>query len=391
MSKRVWFNGEKWLGGYVRVDSRGRPTFMIQRRMRGHKYHLSTQCHSEGSALTALKRFEDDPAGFGAPAPTSAEPVRITGPLLAEYEAYCLTPKPDGAGNGRKHAREKIALLKTWLVDLNGADLKHLSLVDKVKPALRRHQKGRQHRIIALKDFYAWLREERHLLTHADDPTLDLPVPKGSPEKNRRKKAQPVDAVRATLDKLAEFDATGHRFEHRYLDRKRGKTVVRVYSTGWGLVRDWLLFHAATGWHSSEVRRFAAEPVLTELKNDPRGVAVVEVLHKSGRWHRTTLRHPEQLAAAKRIAGTREPPRFTGRVKAASRAAGVPDVRPGVIRHSVGTWFVEAANADVTDEGAMRAAIKAGSEFLGHQSERTFKDFYLDVMVPQASKAPLVH
>jgi hypothetical protein len=56
-----------------------------------------------------------------------------------------------------------------------------LSLAAELVPALD-GAPSRKQRIEVIKALYGWLREERHVLRMAEDPTLDLAVPQARPE-----------------------------------------------------------------------------------------------------------------------------------------------------------------------------------------------------------------
>ena len=101
-------------------------------------------------------------------------------------------------------------------------------------PKLDKRKTARKFRIEVLKAFYGWLGKERHLLTSADEPILDLPVPQASPEKHRKQKVIPQDHVMAVREHASQ------------------------------LVRDVIDVSLATAWHGTEVRRFAIEGNIIE-------------------------------------------------------------------------------------------------------------------------------
>lgn len=48
----------------MRYDRLGRPVFVIQRMVTGHRFCISTRAHTLDAALVHLKRFESDPDGY---------------------------------------------------------------------------------------------------------------------------------------------------------------------------------------------------------------------------------------------------------------------------------------------------------------------------------------
>lgn len=319
-------DGGKWEGGYVHLE-KGRATYYLEREVAGIRYHQSTRCHSRRAALKQLERFEANPSAWRPEGEERAAALRITDELVLEFARHSLAK-----GNTTKHAREMGRRLADWMEDIGERDLRSLDVRD-LKGMLDERRTCRQHRIIAIKSFCAWLRTEKGLLRSAEDPTLDLPVPTASPAKLRRRKAVEHSRVQAALLHL----------EPAY--------------------RDVLLLMAATGWHVSELQRFVRSDE-SELVGD---VAVVR--HKSGELHRTALRDHEVLAAAQRLRERRAVPRYLNR--ALLRACIAAEVEPfglGVLRHSVATWAVEA--------GADPATV---SRFLGHKDPRTTRRFYVDV------------
>ena len=330
---------KRWLGGYVRTEANGSPAYMIERQMDGRRWHLSTHCKTERAALKALERFEADPHAFAARMEPSAA-VTFTGDLIVQFQAWQLDVK----GNSRRHARDVAKYLLTWLKDLGRVDLRHVKLRT-IREALDKRPTCQQQRIASLKSFYAWLRKQRMVITSAEDPTLDLPVPQSSPEKHKRRKVIPLENVIA---------AAAH------LDQR---------------ARDCLEVLMATAWHISELERFARSDESAIEPGAGDVLAVLVVRHKSKEMVRTSLKHEAHVDAARRLkeAGT-VPRRLNDKVKAACRAAGVPEFTLGPMRHSVGTWAVQ-------QWGELAARV---SEFYHHRDPRTARRFYLDVVVPAA-------
>lgn len=332
----------RWPGGWIHRQKNGRELFIIEKRINGKRFSLSTRAHSLRAALKQLERFEADPHGYRPEGPEPEAPIRMSAKLIDDYRTWQLEVK----GVTPKHASETENLLEDWLEDLGVADLRKVTLRDHIKPALDRRRTCRPHRIIAIKAFYGWLRKERHLLISAQDPTLDLPVPQARPEKWVRRKAVPLDVVVAVAAIL----------EPDY--------------------RDMITVLAGTGWHVTEIERFIRRPeseIVYARSEDT--LATLVTRHKNRELTRVPVTDPDVLAAAERLrARGRVPKKANAAVKQACAKAKVKAFTLGVMRHSVATWAIE------------RKAIPAlVSEFLGHKDPRTTKRFYTDVAVPTAT------
>lgn len=332
---------KRWLGGYIHIQENGAELFIIEKKVGKKRYHLSTRCHSERSALKQLERFEADPQGYTPGGGETEEALLLDAALILEYRTQM-----EAESGSRPHVNDRCNRLKDWMVDLTGVDLRRMSLRDHIIPALVRRKTCRPARIIAIKALMGWLRKQRHVLTSAEDATVDLPVPQATPEKWRRRKA---------------------------VDRKR---ALAAFAKLEGPYRDCMELLVATGWHTTELSRFvrqAESEIVYPLGLRKKGVrAVLVTRHKGGELTRTPLRHPEHLEAAKRLrARGRMPKKLNDALGEACRLAGVEKFTAGVMRHSVGTWAVE--------DGASPADV---SEFLGHKDPRTTKRFYLDVAIP---------
>jgi integrase len=241
---------------------------------------------------------------------------------------------------------------------LAGVDLQRATLRDHILPALEKVS-GRRHRMVVVKALYSWLRKERHLLTSAEDPTLDLALPQTTPEQWRRSKIVPREHIDLVIEHL---------------------------TSPW---REALTIQAGTGWHTTEVVQFAADGTIEPLPRSAlqEGVAGVLVcpLHKSGEPMRTRV-SPAVVEAANRLRrhGGISREWYDRAVRAACAAVkrpdggtGIPVFTPGRLRHSVATWAIEA--------GADPAQVAA---FHGHKSPRTTKRFYATHASP--AKVPML-
>lgn len=321
-----------WEGGYIRHGKRG-PTYMIDRRVSGVRFHISTKCHLRSAALKHLERFEADPDRY-SPADGRVG-LAMTAKLVLEYRDYQLDVKRVTG----PWANDVGRMLADWIDDLAGKDLRKLNLATHIKSALARRVSTPHHRVTALKGFFRWLRQEKGLLKHHEDVSLDVPMPKIHAAKLTRKKVVSAERVRACI-----------------------RAMPLPY-------QDALLVLVGTGWHVSELRRFAFNGEL--VRSTQKGVLAVAVTtQKTKRLTRTGIRLAETLAAAERIrkAGHVVCDKVLNtHVARACKAAEVDTFTVGVLRHSVATWAIEAG-----------AHMKTVSEFLDHQSEATTRNFYVD-------------
>lgn len=331
--------GGPWDGGYISLGKGGRKTFFIERTVNGVRFHVSTRCHTERGAYEQLTRFEADPNNYTPEGEEEAAPLRITSALVDEFKEWQLRER----GNTKKHANEMAHRLADWILALNGKDLRTVTLGE-LKAKLE-GKPGRQHRIIALKSFCAWLRKEKELLKRAEDPTEDLAVPQARPEKWKRRKVVEFARVHAAYQKLDQP------------------------------MRDVLLLMTATGYHVTELERFSRDERSSLAKaNSGTTIAVMTVIHKNKEPVANAITDPEVAAAAERVRERGSVPRrLNAQLKAACIAAEVEPFTFGVMRHSVATWAVEL--------GASPAQV---SEFLHHKDPRTTKRHYIDLGVPVA-------
>ncbi len=324
----------KWDGGYVRREKSGRLVFVIERWVNGKKFHISTRTHTRRAALKQLDRFEADPRAYR---PDGNDlPLPLTPDLVKDFFKHLLKER----GATSKYAREMARHLGDWAVDLNGKNLRTLQLADVRAPLEGRS--NRQHRIIALKGFCRWLRQDRGLLRTAQDITLEVPVPQGSPEKYQRRKVVEIERIEAAFSQLE------------------------------GAPRDFLLVMASTGMHVTELERFVRGQLGAELLDgDP---AVLVTRHKSGASTRIPLAIPEVVEAARRLrAGAVVPRKLNQQVKDACLRAKVKPFTLGVMRHTVATYAVNAGSP-----------AELVSKFLGHRDKRTTERFYVDLEKPTA-------
>lgn len=330
-----------WPGGRIWTGADGTTTYVIRRKVNGRTYEVSTRCTALRAAMAHLARFEADPEGYD---PSGGQGERLT--LDLDRARAFLRWSLEDKGNTPQWVRQQKRYLVWWMEVLGGMDLRRVSLRHHIMPALD-GVTGRRHRIEVIKAFYSWLRRERALLTAAQDPTYGaLPVPQLRPEQWRRPKS---------------------------FARETHAAVLRGLTGPWP---DLLTVLAGTGWHVTELSRFAKAGIVAELPSSAsrdHGAAAVLVCprRKSGEEQRTPVSH-DVAEAAKRVRkrGGFSVVRLYKAVSSACAAAGVEPYSPGQYRHAVATWAIE--------QGADPAAVAA---FLGHKSASTTRRFYATLAV----------
>lgn len=318
---------EQWPGGYVRRGAKGRKSHIIRRRINGVLYEVSTRCSSLRAAMKELDRFEADPPGY-----IPGGDVQGTLYLDAQLVSRFLAAHVD---NSRPWLTRQKKLLAWWSSQLRGVDLRRATLRDHILPALE-DAPGKPPRIAVIKRLYSWLRE-LDMLEASQDPTLGkLKIPQAKVSQIDRSKVIPREHYEAARRHLI------------------------------GIYRDGMDVLAGTGWHTTELQRFAKAGVVEAYHGeDPQGAAVLEVLHKSGIPHRTIVT-AEVAAAARRLRehGGISLSRFHSAVVGACKAAGVPKFTPGRFRHTIATLATESGHDELA------------SRFLGHRSATTTRRFY---------------
>jgi integrase len=338
----TWTVVEAWKHGRAWRDADGTLTFYIRKQIKGRRYDVSTGCSTLRGAMEHLERFEKDPEAYQPGGDPGTEPIYLDVDLIKTYLAWSLNDR----GNTPAWVAKQKAVLGWWMERLRGVNLRRATLRDHVLPALDKAP-ARRHRMAVIKALFSWLRKERHLITSAEDCSLDLALPQIQPEQWRRVKTIPREHIDLVLEHL---------------------------TSPW---REALLVQAGTGWHTTEVIRFAAAGAIEPLPRSVVQEGVAGVLccpqHKSGEPLRTRVT-PAVLDAAKRLLAHGSVSRewYDRAVRAACAAVkrpdgkvGIPVFTPGRLRHSAASWAIEA--------GADPASVAA---FLGHKSPRTTKRFY---------------
>lgn len=345
MSRRRWKDGQRWNGGYVRVRGQ-RVTFVIEQRREGKRWHFSTRCGTETAALKVLERWQADPHAFARL--VYGGRVVLTEELIERFVAFQLS----GADAVTpKHAVYQARYLRDWLQHIGARDLRSLT-VPELKRWLAERKGAHGLRIAALKVFFAWLREEEGALRHAEDVTLDWPVPQAVPAQRRKPKALALDTVITILPHLSECD------------------------------RDVVALLCGTGWHLAEVARFAKAGDILGGQRDGE-IATLVVQHKNRERTPTALTQQAHVDAARRIRerGRLAPYSFSRRFGDASERAGLVRVTAGVFRHTFATW-ARAAGGE----------LLAISRFLHHKDPRTTQRFYVSMgLSPESVPVVVTH
>lgn len=336
---------EPWLGGFVRQTVRGKRIYVIEKRIHGVLFKVSTRCHTEKAALSELARFEMDPTLY---VPGGIASLRMSADLVLEYREWQITER----GNTHEWAHTSANMLKEWMLAFGDLDLRRLT-AQRVRETLTRWRTSRPARVTVLKGFFTWLRKERGLLKHHEDPMPDVRIPE-------RKSARPVGGEQSGARDVP-FDV-----------------VCRVYRALREDVRDVLQMMAGTGMHLAEAQRFATGGA---IRKDPSGQAlgVLVVWHKRKEKAVCAVTHAEQLAAAERVRAkgfmlSRNT--LWGLMRRANADAGIPDdqrLNFGDMRHCVSTWAVELGED-----------IRNVARAFNHESEAMLRQHYVRHAVPRA-------
>ncbi len=341
---------EPWDGGYIRKDAHGRPVYIIRRMIGGRRFDVSTRATDVESARAQLRRFEADPDNYN-PAPVS-EPLFLDAGLVKGFLEWSRDEKK----NTREWVKVQQRRLVFWTRTFHRRDLRKLDLREDILPALE-GLPGRAHSIRVLKAFFGWLRNEKHLLTLAQDPVAGvLKAPQSRPSQWTTPKTIPLE----------HFEAVR-------------MAIVPDY-------RDALDVLAGTGWHTTELERFAAGGSVDTVPEHREGEAAAILLcpvTKGGAPLRTAV--SEAVAAAARRLRERgkisrhylrsailDAVELVNEKRRKKRQKPIEAFSGGRFRHSVATWAIE--------RGADPASVAA---FLGHKSPRTTQRFYATLATPK--------
>ncbi|GAO01940.1 tyrosine-type recombinase/integrase [Anaeromyxobacter sp. PSR-1] len=322
---------KKWLGGRY-WEAPGIKVFHIYKMRNGKRYSVSTKCSTEKAALKEYERWEQDPDNYR---PLGGEDgVTLDQDLI---DSYVETLRAGGRSEGR--IGRCRSYLKWWAErlpsDISKANLKDFNLALKEAP-------NRGMRVNVVSAFWTWLVKSGLV---EKDPTKSLVRPPGKPAQLTRPKVISDDRHQKVMKHLSEE------------------------------YRDLMVFLEATGWHVSELERFAQDDGgnLTYPRRNGKDIYVAEVIHKSGRVHRTELtEEAEEVAVRIRGRGPFNRVMFYRAVKKACEDAKVKPFTPGMYRATLATKAVEAGEDP-----------KAVSAFLGHSYNTMMKFYATRAVVPR--------
>jgi integrase len=352
---------ENWKHGFIRVDRRGRKMFYIREMVHGRRRKVSTRAHTIEGAMEAYALWAKDPVAFVKQKLTVAHPqpppdLTLTRELVDDFLEWSEKKGFRGYGNSLGHVANQRIAMDFWQKHLGRRHLRTVNLERDVLPPLQ-GQAQQANRRRTLKAFFSWLRSEDggNRLRLAEDPLARaLRVPKSNPaQRAKPNKAVPWDDLIKVRDGA----------------RVKGKGVP-------GLQAHWraaFVIQMETGWHNTELRRFAVDGSIEPYVGKQTGAAaVLMVQHKSGSQHRSAV-SAAAVAAARELQGygTFEPANYSREVKRVAGEVGVSEFTAGQLRHSVATKMI--------NDGADLATV---STFLGHRSPQTTKGFYVTHAVP---------
>jgi integrase len=319
---------QRWAGGYILNG-----VFVIRRQIHGKRYIVSTRARSSRAAHKQLERFEADPANYQPEGASQPLPIYLDATLAEEF----LKWSRDELKNSQKWVNEQRDHLAWWADQLVECDLRNLSLVDRILPAIE-GVPSRPHRIAVLKRLYSYLRKIRHLLTYDEDPTFQtLSAPPSKPAQWKRTKVIPQEHVRLAMDHMT------------------------------GPYRLGLAVLAGTGWNVTELVRFVRGGSIEPLPQGAEGAGVLVCPQTKAGAPLRVIISEAVLAAGQslRARGKFSQERFEQAIKRACTAAKIPPFTPGRMRHSIATHAINS--------GADMAAV---ANFLNHKSPRTTARYY---------------
>jgi integrase len=332
----------EWEGGYWRKNKAGRTVYYIRKRIDGRLYEVSTRATGRRAALDHLARFESDPSGYTPHGALGRDRLVLTVELAKAFTDWSEAPRSKGGKqNTRLWVNHQVRVLAWWRGVIGDRDLRRVDVAaDIEEPAAK--EGGTAEKIRVIKSLYGWLRKKKRILSPADDPTLDtLVTPQATSGAGKRDRA---------------------------ISRKQFMAIRKNLGAA---ERDRLDIQGGTGWHTSELMRFARDGSIEGVPpNAPKGTGAAGVLvcplHKGGDPIRTAV-SKDVLAAARRVLdlGPFSQARYEKAVRAAARKAKVKGFGAGAVRHSVATWGVDAG-----------APLSEMSAFLGHKSPLTTRRFY---------------
>jgi hypothetical protein len=133
---------ETWEGGFIRLDAKGRKVYVIRRMINGRNFKVSTRATTLRAAMEQLKRFEADPEHYSPAGSPHEAPIYLDAPLAAGF----LACSRDVDKNSSTWVKKQQGYLAWWADQLKGRDLRKVTLLDDILPALEK-TKARGRRI----------------------------------------------------------------------------------------------------------------------------------------------------------------------------------------------------------------------------------------------------
>ncbi|MGQ0508015.1 MAG: tyrosine-type recombinase/integrase [Myxococcaceae bacterium] len=383
-----------WAGGRTRPGRDGKTVWVLERMINAKRYSRTLEARNEKEAMAELALFERDPIGYAtaseARAKALADAAYLNEATIEGFLAFLRGSQLDEDGRPKldkddneiadpghsprteRYRKNTRSYLAQWADFYDGRDVREVKLPE-LKKALARWGTAKKSRIIALKTFMSFLREERALLDRREDPTLDLIVPSPRAEKGRRaqkgqRKWYEMNHVARLYRAISWWESPTRPVELETLQA----------------VRDLMYLQAKFGMHASEVERLAQGHGRIRAVDEQGEISgTVTFLHKNGNSHTVSL-DARGLAAAQRlrVRGAVPSDSYIRKViRRAAKSIGVEPIKLGTLRHSFVTWSRNHGRVVKPSEGGVPLTIIAN--VLGHQSTRTTTVFYDGTEIPE--------
>lgn len=365
--------------------SRGREVFVIERRLgNGVRKKIALDVRTENEALTQLALFESAPAEFRTRKQRAADTVgSASGTCLDDVVLKLFLADADARVTKGELSRQYVdtldSYLTAWARVLGGRELRKVSLSE-LHTQLRQW-KNQHKRIVAIKAFTGWAREQGKL-DRKDDPTLDLKVPQSN--------AKPIAERAYTADLIAAFYAAlrNYTFSGGHTDGQGAWKDLKTVDLQ--PLRDVFVLRAKTGMHGTEIGRLASgKGAIRVLKGEGEIAATLLFPHKRGGEHVVSI-DAQTLAAALRLRQLGKAPSEMSTSRNVRRVAELDPRFAGFelenLRHSFVTLGV--GGRVVLPKGG-GVPIEMLSQIAGHTSTTTTKRHYLGAHIPPMVALPL--
>jgi integrase len=378
-----------------RLGAAGRKTIALEVEcrcpdtLRAFAENRTPSCGHHEAAMAEFSRFKLDPAAYRTKKQHAAEVLNRSGgaALDADTMEDFLTDAKERAAKGDLSnnyvAHELTPYLKAWALALGGKALGKVRLAT-LKAALRTWDTAQHKRVVAIKAFTAWLREEGKL-DRSEDPTLDLKLPavKVRPIAERAFTKQQVETF---YKKLRDYEfAVGYSADAAFVPEDAPKSTVSLQP-----VRDVFMLRAKAGLHGTEIERLAAgDGTIRVLKDEGEIAGTLVFPHKRGGEHVVSV-DLQVLAAAQRLQAAGRAP---DRVRLGRAVARIIEMNKGLegfalenLRH---TFITLGAGGRIVTPKAGGVPLEMLAQAAGHTSVRTTRRHYLGAHVPPMIVLPL--